>query len=112
MTGAPACREPRPPDDARLDALEQQLGVLLRTSIAVSALALAVGLAVWLARPDLPESGWLLRSGLFALIATPIVRVAVSLAGYVRMRDWFFVATTAVVLLELAAAVVSAFLRR
>ena len=91
--------------------LERRLGVLLRTGITLSALALAVGLAVWLARPDLPESGWLLRAGLLALMATPVVRVMVSLAGYVRMRDWFFVATTTAVLLELAVALASA-LRR
>ena len=31
-------------------------------------------------------------------MATPILRVVVSFAEYVRMRDWFFVATTMVVL--------------
>jgi len=92
--------------------LEQQLGVLLRTGITLSALAISVGLAVWLARPDLPESGWLLQTGLVALVATPIVRVALSLAGYVRLREWWFVATTAAVLIELTVAVASAWLRR
>jgi uncharacterized membrane protein len=94
--------------DDSIGQLEQRLGTLLRTGVTLSALALSLGLAVWLARPDLPESGWLLRGGLFALMATPMVRVVVSLAGYIRMRDWVFVATTIVVLVELAISVMSA----
>jgi uncharacterized membrane protein len=45
-------------------------------------------------------------------MATPVVRVLVSLAGYVRMRDWLFVATTAAVLVELAVSVMSAVHKR
>jgi uncharacterized membrane protein len=92
--------------------LEQRLGTVLRIGITFSALALAAGLAMWLWRPGRPESAWLLDAGLLALTATPVLRVAVSLAGYVRMRDWFFVATTAAVLLELGLAVASALHRR
>ena len=32
-----------------------------------------------------------LTLGLLVLMATPILRVLVSLVVYVRMRDWFFV---------------------
>jgi uncharacterized membrane protein len=39
----------------------------------------------------------LLTAGLVILMATPILRVIVSLVEYVRMRDWFFVATTVMV---------------
>jgi uncharacterized membrane protein len=35
------------------------------------------------------------------LMATPILRVVVSLIEYARMRDWFFVATTLAVLIVL-----------
>jgi uncharacterized membrane protein len=34
-------------------------------------------------------------------MATPILRVVVSLVEYARMRDWFFVATTLMVLIVL-----------
>jgi uncharacterized membrane protein len=44
-------------------------------------------------------------------MATPILRVIVSFAEYVRMKDWFFVLTTAIVLAELAFTVLTA-LRR
>jgi uncharacterized membrane protein len=36
--------------------------------------------------------------GLLVLIATPVLRVAVSIAGFVYERDWAFVAITALVL--------------
>ena len=42
-------------------------------------------------------------------MATPILRVVVSFAEYVRMRDWFFVAMTMVVLAELTLTVIVAF---
>ena len=35
-------------------------------------------------------------------MATPMLRVMLSFAEYVRMRDWLFVATTIVVIVELA----------
>jgi uncharacterized membrane protein len=92
--------------------LEQRLGLVLKAGITFSAVALAAGLAVWLWRPGRAEAAWLLDTGLLAVTVTPLLRVVVSLAGYVRMRDWFFVATTAAVLLELAVAVGSALLRR
>jgi uncharacterized membrane protein len=41
-------------------------------------------------------------------MATPVLRVFVSLAEYVRIRDWLFVATTLVVLVELTVTVVLA----
>jgi uncharacterized membrane protein len=56
----------------------------------------------------LPSSAWaahLLAAGLMILIATPMLRVVVSIVEYLRMGEWFFVATTVVVLAELAAGV-------
>ena len=52
--------------------------------------------------PNSPAADLLLRAGLFVLMATPILRVIVSIVEYVRMRDWFFVATTLAVLTVLA----------
>ena len=53
-------------------------------------------------------TGRLLTAGLLVLMATPMLRVLLSLVEYVRMRDWLFVATTLVVLAELSVAVASA----
>jgi uncharacterized membrane protein len=87
--------------------LERHLARLLVTGVLVSAALLAAGLALWLTRPGAMARG-LLSAGLIALMATPILRVFVSLAEYVRIRDWFFVATTLVVLVELTVTVVLA----
>ena len=95
-----------------LTRLERHLGRLLVTGVIVSAMLLAAGLALWLARPDGARAAWLLSSGLVVLIATPIMRVVLSLAEYVRLREWFFVATTMAVLIELAVTVIVALARR
>ena len=46
----------------------------------------------------------LLTTGLIVLMVTPIARVIASMIVYVRMRDWFFVATTFLVFAVLIAA--------
>ncbi len=93
------------PDPRGMARLERHLGRLLITGVLASAVALAAGLALFLAAPG-PLSSDLLAAGLVVLMATPMLRVAVSVAEYVRMRDWFFVAVTLVVLAELAVTVV------
>ncbi len=95
-----------------LSRLEEHLGRLLIAGVLLSAGILIVGLALWLANPEGHTAVWLLNAGLIVLMATPILRVLVSFAEYVRIRDWFFVATTIVVLLELAATVAVALARR
>jgi uncharacterized membrane protein len=80
------------------------IGVLL------SAALLAAGLGLWLASPG-AVAHRLLNAGLIALMATPILRVAVSFAEYLRLRDWWFAAVTVVVLLELTITVVVALTR-
>ena len=92
-----------------LSQLERQLGRLLVTGVVVSAVLLAGGLALWLRDAAGASTVWLLDAGLIALMATPILRVVVSFAEYVRMRDWFFVAMTMVVLAELTLTVIVAF---
>jgi uncharacterized membrane protein len=44
-------------------------------------------------------------------MATPILRVVVSLVVYIRMRDWFFVMTTVMVFVLLAVTVSLALLK-
>ena len=94
-----------------LGRLEQDLGRLLVAGVVVSAVLLAAGLALWLASPGAPLSRWLLNGGLVVLMATPILRVFVSVVEYVRMKDWVFVATTILVLVELTVTVVVALTR-
>jgi uncharacterized membrane protein len=96
------------PDKDRLERLELNLGRLLIAGVASSAAALALGLVLLLVRPGSTVSQDLLSAGFMILMATPMLRVIVSVVEYVRMREWFFMATTLVVMAELAAAVVYA----
>ena len=94
-----------------LEHLERQLGRLLITGVLVSATCLGIGLLLYLAIPASAAADWLLRAGLIVLMATPILRVVVSVVEYVRMRDWFFTLTTVIVLAELAWTLIFAFRR-
>jgi uncharacterized membrane protein len=91
-------------EESGLVRLERHLGRVLIAGVIASAIALAAGLSLFLVSPGV-LSGRLLTTGLIILMATPMLRVVVSAAEYVRMRDWFFVATTLVVLAELAVTV-------
>jgi uncharacterized membrane protein len=95
-----------------LARLEAKLGRLLVMGVIVSAALLATGLLFWLWHPAAPRSGWLLNAGLIVLMATPIVRVIVSVVEYVQLRQWFFVVVTLVVLAELTVTVGVALSRR
>ena len=95
-----------------LDRLEIHLGRLLVTGVLASAVLLASGLAHSLFNPQSGAAVWLLNAGLIVLMATPMMRVAVSFAEYVRMRQWLFAGVTIVVLLELSLAVLVALSRR
>jgi uncharacterized membrane protein len=77
--------------------LEVQLGRLLQVGVLTSAACLALGLVVWMTGASAVAANALLTTGLVILMATPILRVIVSLVEYARMRDWFFVATTVIV---------------
>ena len=88
--------------DASLDRLELGLGRLLQAGVLTSAACLATGLIGWMAAGPSTWSNGALTIGLIVLMATPILRVIVSLVAYVRMRDWFFVLTTVAVFVLLA----------
>jgi uncharacterized membrane protein len=83
--------------DEAIGRLEVHLGRLLQAGVLTSAACLAVGLALWMSGAAPGAAGAILTLGLMILMATPILRVVVSLVEYVRMRDWFFVATTVIV---------------
>ena len=100
------------PGSEALGRLEHYLGRLLVAGVTVTTLLLAAGLGCWLWRPGGGVSTWLLSAGLFVLMATPMLRVGVSFVEYVRLKDWFFAATTVVVLVELAVTVLVALSHR
>ena len=88
--------------------LERTLSGLLRTGVAASSVSLAAGLV--LALFAFPEAGrWLLNAGVILLLATPVLRVAISAVTYALHRDWLFASLVSVVLLELLAGLVAAF---
>jgi uncharacterized membrane protein len=89
--------------------LETLVGGALRVGSVLSTILLAIGVASYLAFGG-SSIGWMsIHLGLLVVMATPVLRVAVSLAGFWRQRDWFFVAMTMAVLGVLAASVVVAF---
>ncbi len=104
--------------------MEAVLGNLLRIGVIVSAAVVAAGAAIYLARhaADPPQyhafrgepsdlrsargvvgglmtlhGRGIIQFGLLLLIATPLVRVATSLVGFLRRRDWTYVLVTLVV---------------
>ncbi|HET7699162.1 MAG TPA: DUF1634 domain-containing protein [Vicinamibacterales bacterium] len=97
--------------EATLQHLELVLGRLLQAGVIASAACLATGLAAWMAAGPSGFANAMLTLGLMVLMATPILRVVVSLVVYVRMRDWFFVATTVMVFVLLAVTVTLALTR-
>jgi uncharacterized protein DUF1634 len=89
-------------------AMEKQLGLLVLMVVSISAVCLVTGLAWWVFDPANRYAAWLLRTGLFTLMTAPLLRVALSLTDSVRVKDWFLVATTVIVLAELTLTVVDA----
>jgi uncharacterized membrane protein len=91
--------------DKEIERLETILGRLLLGGVVCSASLLLVGLVIWMLDIRPAASTALLNAGLVTLMATPVLRVIVSLVEYVRMRDWFFVLTTLAVLTVLLVSV-------
>jgi uncharacterized membrane protein len=108
--------------DERFDTV---LAYVLRAGVLLSATVVACGGLVFLARHGFERPAYhgfrgeplplrsvhgivaeglrlsgrgLIQVGLLLLIATPIARVVFSVAGFVRQRDWLYVAITLVVL--------------
>jgi uncharacterized membrane protein len=107
------------------EQVDRTIGVLLRVGVATSA-AVVILAAIWYhaqVTPDPPAyhtfhgvpaalrspvaiihaalqgqaSAWI-QVGLLILIATPVARVAYSIAAFALQRDWTYVAVTCVVL--------------
>jgi len=90
------------------DRLDRAVGRALLIGITVSSLCLGAGLVLTLIGVKAQFTNLLLTLGLLMLLATPASRVVVSAVLYARSRDWFFVALTLIVLLELALSVIAA----
>jgi len=105
--------------------LEVEIGILLRVGVSLAATLVAIGGLLFLAHnaaahfdyhvfrsepPDLrgvegvsrramAGSGRaIIQAGLIVLIATPVLRVALSAAVFARQRDWIYTAFTLAVL--------------
>ena len=73
----------------RTTAFEVLLGRTLAVGVFTSTALLALGLLLSLVTPG-PSADLLLNAGLLLLMATPMARVLLSCAEYIRERDWFF----------------------
>jgi uncharacterized membrane protein len=91
-------------DDAAIERLEVQVGRLLQAGVTLATGCLAIGLTLWLTLGPGRASTVTLTTGLVVLMLTPLARVLASLVAYVRLRDWFFVATTVLVFVVLVTA--------
>ena len=87
--------------------LERIIGIVLRTGVMSSTVCLGVGLVLSFLGTG-PVALIVLDIGVVVLLATPVVRVLVSIVEYLNERDWAFVGLTAIVLVELAASAVAA----
>lgn len=92
----------------RADAFERLLGRVLGAGVRVSSVLLGAGLVLYLVGRTPVLADVCLRGGLITLMATPVLRVALSVVEYARERDWFFLATTTAVLLVLLATIAAA----
>jgi uncharacterized membrane protein len=90
--------------------IERLLGRVLTVGTWVSTACLAAGLILVLIVPNERLAGVLLTAGLLVLMATPVARVAVSVAEFARQREWWFVLYTVVVLMLLLGSITVAVL--
>jgi uncharacterized membrane protein len=91
-----------------LSRLERHLGRVFMAGLTLSASALAAGLLLFLLAPETALTPILLNAGLVILMATPMLRVVVSVIEYVNMEDWFYVYLTVAVVLELSVTIIYA----
>ena len=90
-----------------MELMERRIGQLLFAGVVGAAGCLASGLLAWIGGAE--AASLLLNAGLIILMATPVMRVVLSIAEYARMRDWTFVLTACAVLVILAVSVLYAY---
>ncbi|BCS35817.1 hypothetical protein TBR22_A50510 [Luteitalea sp. TBR-22] len=87
-----------------MTTFERVLGRTLGLGVMLATTLLAAGLAWTLLAPG-HRAELVLDAGLIVLMATPMARVLLSCAEYVRQRDWFFAVSAGAVLAVLAATI-------
>ena len=87
--------------DSAFVALEALLSRLMLAGVICSASALLIGLALFLTGGGHRPEAVILAFGLIVLMATPVMRVAVSVVESLRTGDWFFISTTIAVMVLL-----------
>ena len=88
-------------DDSPFVALEALLSRLMLAGVICSASSLLIGLAMFLGGLNNRAPAIALAFGLVVLMATPVMRVAVSVVESLRTGDWFFISTTIAVMVLL-----------
>ena len=88
-------------DDSPFAALEALLSRLMLAGVICSASSLLIGLLMFLGGAGPRATAIALAFGLIVLMATPVMRVAVSVLESLRTGDWFFVSTTIAVMVLL-----------
>ena len=83
---------------------DRRAGQLLLGGVLIAAACLLAGLVMWTLAA--PHGQAVMNGGLIVLMATPAIRVVLSIAEYSRERDWLFVAAAAAVLAILLASVI------
>ena len=91
-------------EEEAVEHLEIQVGRLLEIGVLLSSGCLGLGLIVWMVTGASTAANALLKIGLVSLMLTPLARVVASFITWVRLGDWFFVATTVMVFAVLIAA--------
>ena len=86
---------------ASLPGFERVLIRAMLTGVLSSTALLSAGLVWLLLSPASSPGHQLLNVGLLLLMATPVVRVLLSIAEALRRRDWFWLWTTAAVVVVL-----------
>jgi uncharacterized membrane protein len=96
--------------DTDSSSTERLLGGVLTVGTRASSVCLVAGLVLALTLTSGHRlSGLLLQTGLVVLMATPVLRVAVSVGAFAARREWGFVFLTSVVLVLLIASILLAF---
>ena len=85
------------------EPFERGMGRMLGAGVAVAAVLLIGGLALWTLGMERLMAERLLHAGFVALMLTPVLRVIASIVGFAQERDWVFALITLGVLGVLAA---------
>ncbi len=81
---------------------ERLIARLMLIGARISEVCLVAGLLLWLVDGDSQFDERMLRAGLLALMALPVLRIALTLVEAIRLKDRLFVRSTLAVAIVLA----------